>query len=193
MNHGGISPRVMNGYSPAEDVPASISRKRTHSMSEGLNNPPYVQPQLQNSHERAPSDSAWSSQDPQRHLPHPVAAYANPQVQAPHTGYPDMSYITPNRRAQVSPNGVPPASWRRDSISAYAESGEHDLPHEASFEWDEQAIDEYVSHLISGPSPLTLGIDTITSSTLPSRYLRTLNQSCTFAFPESPPLCAKLF
>ncbi|KAI4127524.1 MAG: hypothetical protein LQ347_004565 [Umbilicaria vellea] len=141
MNHDGISPRVMNGYSPQEDVPGSISRKRTHSMSEGLNNPPYAQPQLQQHHERAPSASAWSTQDPQRHLPHPVAGYANPQL--PHQGYSDMSYITPGRRAQASPNGMPSAPWRRDSISAYAESGEHDLPHEATFEWDEQAIDDY--------------------------------------------------
>ena len=147
VNHDGISPRVMNGYSPPADVPGPISRKRTHSMSEGLNNPPYVQAQLQHPHERAPSVGGWSAQDPQRHLPYPVAGYSNPQ--APHTGYSDMSYITPNRRAQVSPNGVAPGPWRRDSISALAESGEHDLPHEATFEWDEQAVDEYVSHFIS--------------------------------------------
>lgn len=182
MNHDGISPRVMNGYSPQEDVPGSISRKRTHSMSEGLNNPPYAQPQLQQHHERAPSASAWSTQDPQRHLPHPVAGYANPQL--PHQGYSDMSYITPGRRAQASPNGMPSAPWRRDSISAYAESGEHDLPHEATFEWDEQAIDEYVSYLTSRTSPLTCSLDTINLSIPPSRYWRTLNQSYTFAFRE---------
>lgn len=148
VNHGGISPRVMNGYSPPEDVPSSISRKRTHSMSEGLNSSPYAQAQLQHSHERAPSVGGRSTQDQHRHPPHPVAGYANPP-QAPHTGYADMGYITPNRRTQVSPNGVPPASWRRDSISAHAESGEHDLPHGAAFEWDEQAVDEYIFHFIS--------------------------------------------
>ncbi|KAI9870625.1 MAG: Glucose-responsive transcription factor [Pleopsidium flavum] len=148
MSQDGTSPRPMNEFSPPVD--GALSRKRTHSMSEGLHNSAYMQSQVQRSVERLPSIGDWSAPDAPRHLPHPVAGLHIPQ-----TSQSDINHISSSYRSQISPNGTAQSLWRhgpsdvgrRESISMPFEPNdsrpvEQDR-HDSLSEWDDETIDEY--------------------------------------------------
>ncbi len=147
LSQDGTSPRAMNEFSPPTD--GAPSRKRTHSMSEGLHNSAYMQSQIQRSGERLPSIGDWSAQDAPRHLPHPAAVLHIPQ-----TSQSDINHISSTYRSQVSPNGTAQSFWRygssdvgrRESISMPFESNEirpaEQDHHDSLLEWDDDTIDE---------------------------------------------------
>lgn len=148
MSQDGTSPRAMNEFSPPSDE--GPSRKRTHSMSEGLHNSAYIQAQIQRSGERLPSIGDWSAPDAPRHLPHPGSA-----LHVPQSSHLDTNHISSNYRSQVSPNGTAQSLWRygqsdlrrRESISMALESKDVNLSdqdhNDSLLEWDEEIIDEY--------------------------------------------------
>lgn len=148
MSQDGTSPRAMNEFSPPSD--GGPSRKRTHSMSEGLHNSAYIQAQIQRSGERPPSIGDWSGPDAPRHLPHPGSA-----LHVPQSSQLDSNHISSNYRSQVSPNGTAQSLWRlgqsdlgrRESMSMALESKDVNLPdqdhNDSLLEWDDEIIDEY--------------------------------------------------
>lgn len=153
MSQDGTSPRAMHEFSPPLD--GDPSRKRTHSMSEGLQNPAYVQAQIQRSGERLPSIGDWPTPDAPRHLPHPGAALHIPQPSQS-----DTNHISSHYRSQVSPNGTAQSFWRygqsdigrRESVSMGFEpndvrSSDQDQ-NNIILEWDDEIIDEYVIILV---------------------------------------------
>ncbi|MCJ1364994.1 Glucose-responsive transcription factor [Acarospora aff. strigata] len=148
MSQGGTPPRAMNEFSPASD--GAPSRKRTHSMSECLTNPAYVQAQMQRPGDRLPSIGDWSAPDAPRHLPHLASGLHIPQASQS-----DANHISSGYRSQVSPNGTAQPLWRygqsdigrRESFSIPFASNEvrpADHDHNATLlEWDDETIDEY--------------------------------------------------
>ena len=178
MSQGGTPPRAMNEFSPASD--GAPSRKRTHSMSECLTNPAYVQAQMQRPGDRLPSIGDWSAPDAPRHLPHLASGLHIPQASQS-----DANHISSGYRSQVSPNGTAQPLWRygqsdigrRESFSIPFASNEvrpADHDHNATLlEWDDETIDEYVKCFhFQLCLPLRIGTGTTASYILHIRFCR---------------------
>lgn len=151
MSQEGTSPRAMNEFSPPSD--GGPSRKRTHSISEGLHNSGYIQAQIQRSGERLPSIGDWSAPDAPRRVTHPGSA-----LHVPHTSQSDTHHNSSNYRSYLSPNGTAQSLWRygqsgtgrRESISMALESNDvrSDQDHnDTLIEWDDEIVDEYVNRV----------------------------------------------
>ncbi len=147
LSQEGTSPRPMNEFSPPSE--GAPSRKRTHSMSEGLHNSAYMQAQLQRPAERLPSIGDWTAQEAPRHLPHPGTG-----IHIPQASQSDINNISSNYRTQVSPNGTAQSIWRynqsdvgrRESISIPFETNDSrpiDQDHHDNLsDWDDEVIEE---------------------------------------------------
>ena len=144
LNQSDTSPQS-HAYPLPSDAMETASRKRTHSMSEMLPQQAYMQAQLQNMNQGFHSAAGWSSNDAAVQLTQQNHGYQNKSI--PQVAYTDTNYMVSNHKPQLSPNGVVPVSWRRESngiVSGLNEArvSEVDGQGEVSFQWDEQLIDE---------------------------------------------------
>ncbi|KAI9818788.1 MAG: Glucose-responsive transcription factor [Pycnora praestabilis] len=167
MNEDNTSPRASDEFSPPPPSSATSRnpRKRTHSASDSMQSPAYMQTLPQRSGERLPLVGGWSAQDPPRHLPHPVSGLQNPQTPQSGSSISDMNHIPPHYRSNLSPNGVAQPFWRhgaadagrRESISMPYESSDVRLTDQnhsdTILEWDEKTVEEYY-HIIHPTFPL---------------------------------------
>ncbi|KZF21047.1 hypothetical protein L228DRAFT_248804 [Xylona heveae TC161] len=134
VSAGATSPRPSDGFSPPPPHGSSSFRKRTHSVSDGLQTN-YMQslPQRTTS-ERLPSIGGWTPESG-RHLPHPA----------------DLSS---SFRAPYTVNGIAQPFWRQGAPEMGRRASVN-MPYEATdprpgelnsdtiLEWDEKTIDEY--------------------------------------------------
>ena len=146
MDNQPTSPQGYSGYTAQPEDVAYGSRKRTRSISEGLQNPQYMRNQFDESNGRYRSTPStnWTNQAIARPTPapQPSTGFRSQQVQQPALDF-DTSYN--NHMVNMSPNGIPLTARNSGGMgldAAIARANEQDSHIESSIEWNEQAVDE---------------------------------------------------
>ena len=124
-----------NDYSPQPEDATYASRKRTHSLSEGIQNPGYMQEPIQEPIGRYPptANMDWTGREAVRHGGHSSSNYA------PNS---NSEFPSPPGSRSIPPSHARPES-RRDPSEPSMQMGDRQIGHtDVPFEWDEDAVDE---------------------------------------------------
>lgn len=136
-----------NEYSPQPEEVEYRSRRRTQSMSEGLQNPAYIQDPIQESVGRYPlANSEWSNRDigPNRDI------ISNRHVPNEHTNYPEMhNSIKPNSEQHITesstsiPTSTQTLNTHQPVFNSTDDMGNRQVMNDdMGSQWDEVAVDE---------------------------------------------------
>ncbi len=146
MSHQPTSPQGFNSYSAQLEEAVYGSRKRTHSMSEGMQNSGYMRGHFDELNGRYQSTQSmeWTNHSIARQSPasQPSVAYQPQHSQQPGT-YVDTgcnAHISHPSPSEVSSGIRNPSNLVLDAVEARA--GEVDNRTEVNFELNEQAMDE---------------------------------------------------
>ena len=144
MNQQAISPHAYNAYSTGPEDGADGSRKRTHSMSEGVQNSGITQCDEISDRRQCSASTTWTN--------HGIAGYTQ-TLQTPTTyqSQPLQQKITyadtaANSQAASMPTKeislVNQAAGSMGLDTADARAGEPEDHPDVTFEWNEQSVDE---------------------------------------------------